>query len=155
MAFWLMVVLVTIFDQAVKAVVKEMLVNEGASSEFIPGIMELRLVYNTGAAFSIGQGAGIVFIVLALVVLAMFAVFVWRNPDLPMALTITMGCVAGGGVGNMIDRIIDGKVTDFFATTFIDFAVFNVADIFVTCGLAATFVLFLIFDKRQGENGGR
>ena len=152
LAFWVAVSLVTVLDQATKAAVKELLEVEGASCPFIPNIMELRLVYNTGAAFSIGEGAGIVFIILAIAVLAMMAVFVWRNPDIPLSLAITMGCVAGGGMGNMIDRIIDGRVTDFFCTTFIDFAVFNVADIFVTCGLAVTFFLYMHFDKRHPED---
>lgn len=155
MAYWLAVTLVTLLDQATKAVVKEILQVEGTSCPFIPNVMELRLVYNTGAAFSIGRGAGFVFIIIAIAVLAMMAVFVWRNPDLPLSLAITMGCVAGGGLGNMIDRIIDGAVTDFFATTFIDFAVFNVADIFVTCGLAVTFILFLRYDgKHDGDAEG-
>ncbi len=152
LSFWIAVVMVTILDQATKAVVKELLQVDGARCDFIPGIMELRLVHNTGAAFSIGEGAGIVFIILAAVVLIMMAAFVWRNPDLPLSLTISLGCVAGGGVGNMIDRIIDGAVTDFFATTFIDFAVFNVADIFVTCGLVITFILFMRFESKSNED---
>jgi signal peptidase II len=151
LAFWVAVALVTIVDQATKAAVKELLEVDGATHPFIPGIMELRLVHNTGAAFSIGEGAGVLFIILAIAVLAMMAVFVWRNPDLPLSLTIAMGCVAGGGVGNMIDRIIDGAVTDFFCTTFIDFAVFNVADIFVTCGLVVTFILFLRYDSKHQD----
>ena len=64
MAYWLAVTLVTLLDQATKAVVKEILQVEGASCPFIPNVMELRLVYNTGAAFSIGRGAGFVFIVI-------------------------------------------------------------------------------------------
>ena len=154
MAFWLAVALVTILDQATKAVVKEILQVDGATAPFIPHVMELRLVHNTGAAFSIGEGAGVLFIVLAAVVLIMMAVFVWRNPDVPLSLAIAMGCVAGGGVGNMIDRIIDGAVTDFFCTTFIDFAVFNVADIFVTCGLVVVFILYVRFEHKQSERAG-
>jgi len=151
LAFWVAVSLVTVFDQATKAAVKELLEVEGASCPFIPNIMELRLVFNTGAAFSIGQGAGIIFIILAIAVLAMMTVFIWRNPEMPLSLAIAMGCVAGGGMGNMIDRIIFGAVTDFLCTTFIDFAIFNVADIFVTCGLVVTFLLFLYYDRKHPE----
>ena len=42
-----------------------------------------------------------------------------------------------------------GRVTDFFATTFMDFAVFNVADIFITCGVVAAFVLWVRWDKER------
>lgn len=149
MAFWLAVILVTLFDQATKAVVREVLQTAGASRPFIPYVMELRLVYNTGAAFSIGTGAGIVFIAIAAIVLVVLAGIVWRDPGLPLSLSVSMGCVAGGGVGNMIDRVIHGAVTDFLCTTFIDFPVFNVADIFVTCGLALTFILYLRFDRKE------
>lgn len=152
-AFWLAVMLVTLLDQATKAVVRQLLQVEGATREFIPHVMELRLVYNTGAAFSIGRGAGLIFIALAIIVLVLMAVFVWRTPDVPLSLAISMGCVAGGGLGNMIDRIISGAVTDFFCTTFIDFAVFNVADIFVTCGLAVTFILLARFDSASSKQG--
>ena len=151
MAFWLAVMLVTLLDQATKAAVRQLLQVEGATREFIPHVMELRLSYNTGAAFSIGRGAGLIFIALAIIVLALMAVFVWRTPDAPLSLAISMGCVAGGGLGNMIDRIISGAVTDFFCTPFIDFAIFNVADIFVTCGLAVTFILLARFDASPSK----
>lgn len=153
MAFWLAVMLVTLLDQATKAVVRQLLQVEGASHELIPHVMELRLVYNTGAAFSIGRGAGLIFIGLAIIVLVLMAVFVWRTPDAPLPLAISMGCVAGGGLGNMIDRIISGAVTDFFCATFVDFAIFNVADIFVTCGLAVTLVFLVRLDAPSSKGG--
>ena len=62
-------------------------------------------------------------------------------------LTVGLSCVAGGGIGNMIDRLVQGSVTDFLATTFIDFPVFNVADIFVTCGVAVCLLIVLTSDE--------
>ena len=60
------------------------------------------------------------------------------------------GC--GGGIGNAIDRVMAGRVTDFFATTFMDFAVFNVADVFITCGVILTFILWCRWDvKREAD----
>ena len=60
--------------------------------------------------------------------------------------------VAGGGLGNMIDRIMNGSVTDFLSFAFIDFPVFNVADMFVTVGIAYTLVAYWLFDsKRERE----
>ena len=53
----------------------------------------------------------------------------------------------------MIDRVMRGSVTDFLATTFIDFPVFNVADIFVTCGIFVSFIIYLRWDsKRERES---
>ena len=66
-------------------------------------------------------------------------------------LTLSIGFILGGGIGNMIDRIFrdDGGVIDFFRTDFMDFPIFNVADIFITVGgfLLAFYALF--YDKKQ------
>jgi signal peptidase II len=56
-------------------------------------------------------------------------------------------------VGNAIDRVVAGRVTDFFATTFVDFAVFNVADVFITCGVVASFVLWARWDSARERAG--
>ena len=52
-------------------------------------------------------------------------------------------------VGNAIDRVMAGRVTDFFATTFMDFAVFNVADVFITCGVILAFILWCRWDAKR------
>ena len=59
-------------------------------------------------------------------------------------MTVSLAMVLGGGIGNMIDRVRLGYVVDFFKTEFIDFAIFNVADCFVTVGaiLLAVYVIF-------------
>lgn len=150
LSFWLIAALVILIDQGTKAAVREVAPNLGRFGTLIPGVIDLVHVENTGAAFSIGTGAGIIFIVLALVVVAGTTAFVYTQ-DIPMALTCSLACVAGGGVGNMVDRILFGSVTDFLATTFIDFPVFNVADIFVSCGIAVSFILFLRWDKRREQ----
>ena len=77
--------------------------------------------------------------------------WVWHERTMPLALACALGAVAGGGVGNLIDRVAAGGVTDFFATAFVDFPVFNVADIFVTCGVVLVLVLWWRWDKERGE----
>lgn len=148
--FWLVVCLVVAFDQATKAAVRVVLPH--GSMTFIPGVLDLVHVENTGAAFSIGQGAGLLFVIVAIAVLAAAMLAVQRLNDLPMGLVVSTAFVAGGGVGNMIDRILKGSVTDFFATTFMDFPVFNVADIFVTVGVVLTMIGFLVWDMRTAHN---
>lgn len=147
--FWLVVCLAVALDQATKAAVR--VVVPSGTRPLIPGLIELMHVENTGAAFSLGRGAGIVFVVIAAVVLVVAMLLVQRTEDLPLFLVASLGCVAGGGVGNMIDRIMKGSVTDFLATTFINFPVFNVADIFVTVGVAITVVGFLAWDAKHGR----
>lgn len=143
--FLLVVLGVVALDQASKAAVRAAL-TPGEAWTLIPGVMDLRLVFNTGAAFSMGEGAGPLYVVVAAVILAVGAAVAWRRPDVPVPLLLCVACVAGGGVGNAIDRVAAGAVTDFFATTFVDFAVFNVADIFVTCGVPVALVLWWRWD---------
>lgn len=143
-------VAVVALDQLVKAWARAALA-PGQPVAFIPGVMELSLVYNTGAAFSLGEGGRWVFVALAAAIAAACAVLCCREKDMPPALVATLGCVAGGGAGNAIDRIVFGRVTDFFATTFIDFAVFNVADIFITCGVVVALILWARWDAARGR----
>ena len=140
--FWVIVCLVVVIDQATKAAVHAYLVPKSLVPNAIPGLIDLYLLYNTGAAFSIGEGAGLLFVAIAVLVVALFSVMIWREADLPRSVVVPMGFIAGGGVGNMIDRLVDSAVTDFLSFHFwTSFPVFNVADIFVTCGC----VLFVIF----------
>ena len=145
-AYWLVICLVVLVDQATKAAISHLLEVGEHGGTLIPGVIELVRVENTGAAFSIGEGAAPLFVVVAIVVLIAAALFIWRE-DPPIALAVSIGCVAGGGLGNTIDRLASGSVTDFLSTIFIDFPVFNVADMFVTCGVVVSMVLFLRWDS--------
>ena len=136
---------VVALDQLSKVWAREALAS--GSMTFIPGILDFQLTFNTGAAFSIGQGKGFIFTLVAAVVVVAVFILIWREPKMPLAFVCTLSCVAGGGLGNMIDRLALGKVTDFIATNFIDFPVFNVADMFVTCGVILTIILLFVLDK--------
>lgn len=128
-----------VLDQVTKAWAREALA--AGPLPFIPGVLDLSLVMNTGAAFSIGSGSTWVFVLLAAVICVGCTVWVVRERSMGLPLACALGAVCGGGIGNLIDRVAAGQVTDFFATAFIDFPVFNVADIFVTCGVVIAFVL--------------
>lgn len=157
--FCLVLAAVVALDQLSKAAARAAL-TPGEPVTLVPGVMDLTLVYNTGAAFSLGEGAGPVFVAIAAAVVAFGAWFAWRRPEAPLSLALTIAAVAGGGVGNAIDRVAAGAVTDFFDTTLFDFAVFNVADIFVTCGVLLAVVLWWRWDsrlerERAAEGDGR
>ncbi len=154
--FVLVAAAVVVLDQLSKVAARATL-TPGEPVSFIPGVMDLSLVYNTGAAFSLGEGAGPFFVLIAAVICCVGLWVAWRRQDVPLSLLFTVACVAGGGIGNAIDRVTLGAVTDFFATTFIDFAVFNVADIFVTCGVFVALVLWWRWDvaRERGEAGER
>lgn len=143
--FALVAAAVVALDQLSKVAARSALV-PGEPVTLVPGVMDLSLVYNTGAAFSLGEGGGPLFVVLAAAILVAGLVVAWRRADVPLPLLLAVAAVAGGGAGNAIDRVALGAVTDFFKTTFVDFAVFNVADIFVTCGVVLAVVLYWRWD---------
>ena len=115
---------------------------------FIPGLLQLTYVQNTGAAFSSFEGQQWMF---ALVFAAFTLGILWEYFKKPMGFsTFERWCIAavyGGGLGNMIDRVRMGYVVDMIETTFIEFPVFNVADCFITCGCIALMVHLILFNK--------
>ncbi|WP_417085622.1 signal peptidase II [Lancefieldella rimae] len=127
----------------------------GSRRPFIPGVLDLFHVQNDGAAFSIGSGRPLFFAALTAVVVLGMMYVVMREKNLPYPLIAILGLVAGGGIGNGLERVAHGSVTDFLATTFMNFAIFNVADIFVTCGIIAACIYWFVWDskKRAGKNG--
>ena len=102
---------------------------------FLPGVLNLTYVQNTGAAFSSFEGQQWLF---ALIFLVFTGLILFEYFKKPMGFaTFERWCIAaiyGGGLGNMIDRARMGYVVDMIETSFMEFPVFNVADCFVTCG---------------------
>lgn len=114
----------------------------------VPGIMKLTYVQNTGAAFSMLQGMQWLFVVIFILLTALL-VFEYFKKPMPFTKfeRFCIAAVYGGGLGNMIDRVVLGYVVDMFQTEFIKFPVFNVADIFITCGCILLMVHIAFFNK--------
>lgn len=95
----------------------------------------MRIVHwsNTGAAFGIFQGSGTVLAILAVIVCAAIIYYFPQVPRSDWTLRLAMGMQLGGAIGNLIDRIREGHVTDFISVG--NFAVFNVADSAITVGV--------------------
>lgn len=144
-----------VVDQVSKELVRRAVMAGSFNVELVPGILGLEFVANRGAAFGLGEGMGLAFVLLAVAVTVFVLVYLWRAPKISRLEVLGMGMVVGGAVGNAIDRVVFGFVTDFFATRFIDFPVFNVADIGITCGVAIAFIGFLFFSPaaREHEDG--
>jgi signal peptidase II len=117
----------------------------GEAAPFIPNLVEIRLAFNDGAAFGMFGGAGVVFVGIAIFVVAVIIVSTALRPDHAIFETIAEALVIAGATGNAIDRIGDGLVTDFLNLLFINFAIFNIADICLTCGVAL-WLIWLIYD---------
>ena len=141
-------VLVIILDQAVKYWVAGNIPWQSGGETFIPGIVSLVNIHNDGAAFSFlsGSNARIFFIILTGVfTLAVIIALATKFISGPLARwSIVM--VTAGGLSNCIDRVIYGYVQDMFKCEFVNFPIFNVADIFITV-FALLFVLAIIFER--------
>ncbi len=143
-------VLVLVLDQLTKWAAREFL-GQG-SVTLIPHVLDLHLVYNEGAAFSLGVGWTWLFVVFAAVLCALCIGVVVRC-DVSRLVACLLGIGASGGVGNLIDRVSAGHVTDFLMTTFMSFPVFNVADIAITCSFVALFIYYWFFEPRGQKDG--
>ena len=116
--------------------------------EFIPGLVSLTYVRNTGAAFSMLSGMRWLFIMIFVVITVLIVVEYFKKP-LPFT-KFERWCIAavyGGGLGNVIDRVRLGYVVDMIDVDFMEFAVFNVADCFITCGCIAMIISLIFFNK--------
>jgi signal peptidase II len=109
-------------------------------------IFHLTYVENTGAAFSMLRGKVgflIFFTALVLIGLCIMLIVSIRKKE-SKVLLVALAMVIGGAIGNMYDRIVLGYVVDYFDFRLINFAVFNVADVFVVCG-SILLGIYLIF----------
>lgn len=115
---------------------------------FLPGLLQLTYVQNTGAAFSSFEGQQGMFAAIFLLFTGMILFEYFKKP---MAFKpLERWCIAaiyGGGLGNMIDRVRMGYVVDMIETTFMEFPVFNVADCFISCGCILLMVHLFLFNK--------
>lgn len=151
----IMIVLIIAFDQITKYFASLKLA-DGSVAKFIPGVVQFKYAENTGMAFSMLSGARWVFIALTVVVCVGVFYYLFSNRCKSLWLYWSLGVILSGGIGNLIDRIRFGYVVDFIEPTFVNFAIFNIADCAVTCG-AVVFVGYLLYDafkdvKKPKEN---
>lgn len=154
MIYGLIAAALVALDQLVKYLVMTN-IPPGEHVPFIPYILDLTYVTNTGAAFSIFSEhtwalAAVSLVMSAVLALALFK-GLFRHPLGRLTLTLLLA----GAVGNFIDRAFRGFVVDMFNVLFMRFAVFNVADICVVVGGAAAGVYYLfLMDKLEGRGEG-
>lgn len=151
----IMIILIIAFDQITKYFASLKLA-DGSVAKFIPGVVQFKYAENTGMAFSMLSGARWVFIALTVVVCVGVFYYLFSNRCKSLWLYWSLGVILSGGIGNLIDRIRFGYVVDFIEPTFVNFAIFNIADCAVTCG-AVVLVGYLLYDafkdvKKPKEN---
>jgi signal peptidase II len=132
-------------DQLTKRTVADS-IRPGQVKHVLPGI-HLVHVTNTGVAFSILSGGGALVLVITFVALALLLGYLVLRPQRRL-LWLPTGLLIGGALGNLIDRLIHGAVTDFIKLP--DWPAFNVADIAITAGVIAL-ALVLELGARRGH----
>lgn len=154
MLYAIAALLVLVADQALKYYVTLNIPLGDGVVPLIPGIMSLVNFHNTGAAFSMlsGGSARWAFVMLALGFTLWVCYAIINRKITDKFLRWTLVLVAAGAMGNAIDRAFYGYVVDMFRTDFMDFAIFNVADIFITCGgIALCIAILLMPDPDKGK----
>ena len=130
-------------DQAIKLWATNVLQPVGAMP-LIPHVVELRFVLNPGMAFSLLSGKQLFLIIATSIALIFVAYGLFFRSRGKLLQQIAFILVLAGGIGNLIDRVLNGEVVDYINPLFIDFAVFNFADILVCVGVALWVLVILL-----------
>lgn len=155
MIYTIIAVLLVIIDQATKYLVRAN-IPLGGSVPFIPHVLELSYVRNTGAAFSILEQHTWLLTLMSAVIVVIVGILVSKKFFVGKFGMLSATLIMAGGIGNLIDRVVFKYVTDMIKTVFMDFPVFNVADCCITVGVVMLFIYVLFFpdkDKKEGQNG--
>lgn len=130
-------------DQATKFAVRQAF-HPGQGMDLIPGVLLLTHVRNEGAAFGLMPGFRPLFIVTSVCVIAGIGLYAWRRRPTAIWLVTALALTAAGATGNLIDRVLMGRVTDFIDPQI--FPVFNVADSGIVVG-AIMLALWIMLDE--------
>lgn len=139
----LVAAVVVVLDQVTKSLVRAN-IPLGDHDKFLPGVT---LVHdrNTGVAFTLFAGGGALVLVVTFAALALLIGYFAMRPDRPL-LWLPTGMLVGGAIGNLIDRIANGAVTDFIKLP--HWPAFNVADMSITFGV---FTLLWVLEGRKEQ----
>lgn len=124
----------------------------GSQVRIWPGVVHLTYVRNTGAAFSMFSGMRWLFLLLVVVFFAGVICLIRAGILRRKAELWCLAAIGGGALGNAIDRVVSGKVVDMIEPEFVNFAVFNVADSFITVGAIWLGIYIFFFDRKKAEN---
>ncbi|TMT01665.1 signal peptidase II [Apilactobacillus kunkeei] len=128
-------------DQAIKVWISAN-ISETSSTTIIPGVLSITNLHNSGAAWSILEGQQWLFSIITLVAVIAIVYFMIKLKGRKLYLTSTTILLAGI-LGNFINRFLQGYVVDMFQVDFINFPVFNFADICITFGIILLFFAIL------------
>lgn len=115
--------------------------------ELIPGFLELHYSQNTGIAFSLFESFPFFLTVLNSIIVTIFIIYFLKNQKTSFVQNIGSILIISGGIGNLLDRYMRGYVVDFINPSFMDFAIFNLADCFLNIGVLI--LIMEVFSAKQ------
>jgi signal peptidase II len=140
-------------DQLSKVWMTDFLSANGGYFELWPKVFNLLYIENRGAAFGMLQNSRWLFIIVTIIAVIAFIIYLIKERNgMHWLLKISSAMIIGGAIGNLIDRIFVGFVVDFFYFELINFAVFNVADSFVSVGAVLLGIYILFIHKFEEDN---
>ena len=142
-------VMVLVLDQLSKALAVTNL-PLGSSSAFLPGLLSLQLVRNSGAAFSLFSGNPQLLGLVSLLVSIAVAVWIQKQGRMTLTRSLGVGLLLGGALGNGLDRWRLGYVVDFLALVPVSFPVFNLADVAINLAVLC-FAIELLGNHGQAD----
>ena len=147
------IAVLTAADQVIKLFVERFLAPVG-TAEFINGFIGWNYVRNTGAAFgSFSDNTVLLSVATGAVLLAGIVLIAMKKVKSKFCLVCAV-MIISGGLGNLIDRVMKGYVVDFIDLQFMNFAVFNFADLLVTVGAFALMFYVIADIFRDRKNSG-
>ncbi len=153
MLFWIILAAVIVAaDQICKLIVMTNL-SATDSVHFLPGVIDFVYVKNTGAAFSILSESTVLLGIVSVLFCIGVGIYWYLKKPKHKLLKLSVSLLFAGALGNAIDRVVRGFVVDFISTAFMDFPVFNVADIAITVGAVLLVIYILFFDKEEVKDG--
>lgn len=148
--YFILAVLIVLLDQLTKYFLTLQL-SGGAVMELLPGLVRMEYLRNTGAALSLLSNMRWLLVgVSAVVIVALIIGMLKYKTRIDWVGKLGLAAILGGAFSNLIDRVVFGYVADFFEFEFVRFAVFNVADIFITVGGVVFCLWYLLRGSKQG-----
>ena len=146
----LFIIFLVVFDHWTKGLALVRL--RSGDLDLIPGILKLHYLQNTGAAFSMLENQQWLFTLVTFLVIGGAVYYLIKHLSASKWMLAGLTLVIAGGLGNFIDRIRQGFVVDMFQLDFINFAIFNVADMYLTFGVAILLLMILKEEKDGSKN---
>ena len=149
MILWTIIIALTVILDQVTKLITIACLDVGESVVFIPYIINFTHIKNDGAAFGMLDNARWIFLLISAAAIIGLPFLLYKYRKVHFLFGFSLSLIIGGAIGNMIDRLFaeGGLVTDFIELAFMDFAIFNVADIFVCVGAALMFIYLAFLDK--------